>query len=651
MKKTMLVFVFLSLALALGFSACSLSLAQDVTPPPGYQPPVYEEAKLLEGVFPQAVPNPTVGEQIYQEKCLPCHGEAGLGDGPDTTSLPVEVAPIGSAGLVNPASPLKWFSITTNGNIERFMPPFSGSLDEQDVWDVLSYVYTFGRAPGKAEAGEAVFAETCAECHGVDGTGAVPGAANLTDAERMVELSINDVVQQVATGNGNQDHVFSTVLNATQMEEVAYYVRTLIFPLEGEATTVVDDLEPTAEPTEVQETPAEDAQPDDEAEAPTPEPADETDNVTIGLVTGVVTNGSGDAVPEGLEVTLEAYQHFEQVLSISTPVLEDGSFEFEGIPIEPEQIYIAVVEIDGLFYPSEFYIAEPGDTIIDLPVTIYSTTTSTDDLAISRLHVFFQFTGEGTIQVIHQVTISNRGNEMVAPGEDDLPVVNFNIPEDAQGLIFQQGAIGSPYVQTATGFGDPTGVLPGENTYEILFAYELPYERSLNWELPADMSTDVAVIFVQGDQVKVDSELLVPSGTETLESEVFQVFVGNNIPGGQTMDLAISGRVSDGTAGTAGETNWLLIGAGALGVALALFGAWQFFRPVDDDYDDEDDYEYTADDDGGSAADSEAIMDEIIALDQAFEAGAMEESDYQTRRDELKAALKDALDKDNEGAS
>lgn len=639
MKKNILILIALSLALSLGFSACVFSLAQDVTPPAGYQPPVYEEPEVLTGSFPEMAPNPAAGAEIYAVKCLACHGEAGLGDGPDSTGLPVEVARIGSAQLVNTAAPLQWFSITTQGNIEQFMPPFSGSLDDQDVWDVLSYVYTFGDAPEKTAAGEQVFADTCAACHGTDGAGSAPGAANLTDAEQMVTLSISDIMQQVATGNGNQDHVFSTVLDETQIEDVAYYVRSLVFPLEGEQIAAATATpEPTAAPTEAvaaDEDAAADAGQDEAA--PTGQAGDE-EIMTIGRVTGMVISGSGGDIPEGLEVTLEVYQHFDQILDISAPVEADGSFAFDDVPIEPEQIYLAVIEKDGLFFPSEFYIAEDGDTEIDLPVTIYETSTSTENLVISRLHVFFQFTGEGTVQVIHQVSISNRGSELVAPDESNTPVLNFSLPEGAQNLIFQSGAIGSPYVETADGFGDPSAVLPGESSYEILFAYELPYERSLDWQLPADLPMDVAVIFVQGEQAKLDSNTLMPSGTEALETEIFQVLVANAVPEGGALDLSISGKVF-GTAAS-GETNWLVIGAGVVGVLLAGYGAWQFFRPVDDeDWDDDEE-------DDAAALESERLMDEIIALDDTYAAGDLTEDAYQAERNKLKTALKNALEQE-----
>ena len=137
------------LLILLALSACSLSLAQDVPPPPGYQPPVYEEPEMLTGSAPLALPNPENGRLIYAEKCEACHGVTGLGDGPQSTALPNEPARIGAANVASLASPLEWYSITLKGNIDRFMPPFEGSLSPADVWDVLAYVYTFS-APAEA---------------------------------------------------------------------------------------------------------------------------------------------------------------------------------------------------------------------------------------------------------------------------------------------------------------------------------------------------------------------------------------------------------------------------------------------------------------------------------------------------------------------
>ncbi len=82
-------------------------------------------------------------------------------------------------------------------------------------------------------------------------------------------------------------------------------------------------------------------------------------------------------------------------------------------------------------------------------------------------------------------------------------------------------------------------MIPGESSYEILFAYDLPFDRKLDWQLPLDLPTDVAVLFVEGDTVNLSSETLAPGGIETLDQGVFQVMVADTLAAGDTIDLQI----------------------------------------------------------------------------------------------------------------
>ena len=620
-------------------SGCSISLAGDVTPPPGYQPPVYEEPEILTGAAPQVVPNPTRGAAIYAEKCEACHGISGLGDGPDSTSLPNEVARIGAPNVANIASPLGWYSVILQGNIERFMPPFSGSLTPEDVWDVMAYTFTFSADPETVSTGSQVFADTCASCHGPEGSGGgIPGAADLLDSERMVLLSVDDIVQKIATGSGNDDHVFSTELDAGQIEAAALYVRSLIFPLEGEVVA----LETTPEP--ASETGEETAEkPGDEQGEESAEDTDQGDTETsphegifdnLGTITGTVVNGSGGELPGDLEVRLEVYEAFELAYEQTVAVEADGSYVFEDVSIDPDLIYITLVELDGMFFPSEFHMG--GDIVedtIDLPITIYDASSDPSNLAVSRLHVFFEVTGEETLQVIHQVTISNRGTTLVAPQDQTEPVLKFSLPDEAIGLIFQNGTLGNPYLQTNSGFADPSPVLPGEGTYEVLYADEMPFTNKLDWQLPVDFPTDVAVIFVSGDTFNVESQSLRFDGVQTLGEDVFQVFLADNLNTSQSFDLSITKPFFGGGGGWLQE-NWLTIILGAAGLALAIYGAWSFFAPAPVKDLDEDD--------------QDALVDSILALDEAYEAGDLDEDEYLSSRDALKAQLKELLDGEND---
>ena len=82
----------LVLLAALLLSACNFSLASDITPPPDYKSPT--PAPTLGALFPAAPPVPQEGVAIYAEKCAPCHGDQGKGDGPQGLQLSVKVPPL-----------------------------------------------------------------------------------------------------------------------------------------------------------------------------------------------------------------------------------------------------------------------------------------------------------------------------------------------------------------------------------------------------------------------------------------------------------------------------------------------------------------------------------------------------------------------------
>jgi cytochrome c len=152
------------LLLAIGtllLAACNQTLAADVTPPPGYVAP--SPVPTMGPLYPEQAPDLANGEVIYVEKCAPCHGDTGLGNGPQSKDLPVSVIPIGLPEFANDATPSRWYTVVTQGNIERFMPPFV-SLSDQERWDVVSYALMLQTTEEQVELGKTLFEENCADC-------------------------------------------------------------------------------------------------------------------------------------------------------------------------------------------------------------------------------------------------------------------------------------------------------------------------------------------------------------------------------------------------------------------------------------------------------------------------------------------------------
>src|SRR3989304_243648 len=103
-------------------TACELSLAGDITPPP--EAIISSQSSPEPIVYPSSAPDPANGEVIYAERCAPCHGVSGLGDGEQADELAVFPAPIGDSELARGSSPEDWYRLVTGGRLARFMPPF-----------------------------------------------------------------------------------------------------------------------------------------------------------------------------------------------------------------------------------------------------------------------------------------------------------------------------------------------------------------------------------------------------------------------------------------------------------------------------------------------------------------------------------------------
>ena len=110
---------------------------------------------------------------------------------------------------------------------------------------------------------------------------------------------------------------------------------------------------------------------------------------------------------------------------------------------------------------------------LDMPVTVFETTTNPAALTIERLHVLFDFSAADQVQVIELWVVSNAGDRTVvaAPARGTLEV---SLPEGATNMGFEDGSIGDRYILTADEFGDTQPVVPGSGTSQFIFSSACP---------------------------------------------------------------------------------------------------------------------------------------------------------------------------------
>jgi hypothetical protein len=310
------------------------------------------------------------------------------------------------------------------------------------------------------------------------------------------------------------------------------------------------------------------------------------------------------------------------------------------------------VEFGETTYGSDISIVEEDVPTINLPVSIYETTTDASILSVDRLHIFFELIGDETLRVVELYIISNPTNQTLVPAEGDGTTVRFTLPDGAANLEFQDGVLGGRYVQTADGFGDTISVRPGSGVYEMMYAYEMPYDRELDLEHQMLMPVGAVVVLVPEDGIKISGANFQDSGTRDVEGVRYHLYNAGELKAGDDLSLTINGRPS--TAGnpslsTTDSTNTsLIIGLAVFGVALLVAGVWLFQRPrkPQPEYVQGDVFDVSAVTQDVIEDDPDTLMDAIIALDDLYQAGQLPEDAYLKRRADLKERLQVVLGKE-----
>jgi mono/diheme cytochrome c family protein len=110
------------------------TVQEDATDPPDPTNPIQVDTNSIE-----------TGRTLYQENCLPCHGAQGKGDGPAGLALNPHPADLSKHTVPGVHTDGKLYLWITNGYPGSAMPAFSTILADEQRWDLVNFIRTFGR--------------------------------------------------------------------------------------------------------------------------------------------------------------------------------------------------------------------------------------------------------------------------------------------------------------------------------------------------------------------------------------------------------------------------------------------------------------------------------------------------------------------------
>lgn len=549
--------------------------------------------------LPVRQPSAGGGEQFYLAGCVPCHGAAGKGDGPQSQAIVANMGgklpDFSDAAYVRTVRPVDWFNAITSGRMQKGMPPFQ-SLSDDQRWDTVAFLYSLSVPKERLDRGKAVYTDKCAMCHGEAGKGINPSLPDLSDPGKMAGKSQADLDAVIVSGKGTMPGLAS--LSQDERLAVADYVRSFSM-----------SLDKTTAPAAGQ-----------------------------GTMTGTLTNGTAGAQsPGNLPLTLYAISPDRNSILFTRTVTSDagGGFVFNQLDASPMTLYAVQAEYQRANYQSDLVTFAHGDLTLTVPITVFETTTDASALRVEQMHMFFEFApGRATIGQLF--IVSNSGDRTYI-GTDGT-TLRFPLPPNATNVNFQDGALGGRYQPVAGGFADTEAVLPGVGAAEVLVSYDVPYDgKKLDLSLPTAYPVRNVNVLVPEDGVKLASAQLSAAGTRDTQNGTMLNFVGGNLAAGQSVALQLSGAPSFAVTGEApaggASASPLLIASAVLLLVAAGIVAFVWLRQQ------RTAAELAEEEELDSDARREELLDAIAALDDDFEAGRVHEPEYRRQRQELKAEL------------
>jgi mono/diheme cytochrome c family protein len=466
------------------------------------------------------------GAEIFggDQSCSTCHGIGGKGDGPVASNFTCPLPDFTDADFARSQRITDWFTIATQGNGSTgttcLMPPWNARLNEQQRWDVTSYIYSIHYKPGELLQGQQIWQTSCAACHGELGNGKGPVAQksarpvpDFTDPAYMIAISDTALFKTVTNGLGSAMPAFKDSLSDDQRWAAVAYARSLAWD-RGAAPAATQAATESPANTNIA------------TAAP--------DSPTV-AVSGKVTNRTtgGSAIPDGQAVTLQVIDlssgSAKGLQTLLSKTSGGGMFNFGEVQRQLNMVYVVTTDYGGLTQTSTpIRLAAGAGPSLDLSFDVYDATTSPKDVKVEVERMFVAPFSADTLLVRVGISFVNNGNQLYLDGQNSVEV---QLPQGAAQVQLDQ-AFASGFT-TAEG---PTPVIrsknplyPGEvNAIALQFSYLLPFQSGQEIAVPMDYPISLLAIhvpqtsgFVVGNSADSTFD---PGDTVTLQDGVYNTY-------------------------------------------------------------------------------------------------------------------------------
>lgn len=382
-----------------------------------------------------------------------------------------------------------------------------------------------------------------------------------------------------------------------------------------------------------------------------------------GTIEGRVVNGTagGPAIGVGITVTLYVFQDQVEVDSLAAVTDTAGGFRFEGLSAGTDRSYLVeAVYLDVHYTSPQAVQVEAGQTA-QATVTVYETTDDDSHIIIDSGHLVAQSLGPAPqsgadgvgptmLRISELYLFGNTGDRTFVgrPGTTrrtpsqpaatgQAVTVRLPLPAAAVGLAFGPDDAADRYVQSGGELLDTEPVPPGQETMLVFFSYHLgvtadtlTVEHSYRYPL-AELN-----VFAAQPGLAVTGAQLQSLGSQTLQGQDYDLYAVSDLAAGESLLLRLvpqaeSAAPAATAAGPAVKDNQALLGI--LGAILAVAAAVAAVA-----------YSLAGRRGRGpapaAASPARQLLAELADLEDAFEAGRVDEETYRRERAARQEAIK-----------
>lgn len=379
-----------------------------------------------------------------------------------------------------------------------------------------------------------------------------------------------------------------------------------------------------------------------------------------GQITGQMLNGSRNNAPvPNQSVTLQLAQGNSSRDFITLTTDAQGRYSFNALQSDASVQYAIYTLYQGAQYVTDLIdLSKNANQQVNL--TVYDATTSTTNLAVVQATVLLSKPNQqtGMLSVSEDFFFENL-SETTYVGSLDASqgkpnALLFALPANARFLALNTGFDGYRAIQVNTGFASNAAVPPGTSRFS--FSFQVPYSGSSYHFAYTPVYPTVTFSLLTPLDLLTTPHGLSAQGQKNTQSGLYQLFTTQTIRGNQSVQADLTGLPVPTKTATPRQSLapvnpamlWLVA---LLILLLALAGIGGYLYNTRRRQATRTKYKASARKNSTSTtgkksivpASKETLLQELLELDQAYEAGKLKKAAYQDQRARLKARLRNLM--------